>query len=423
MERFAPDVMRLAVVGISHHRAPIAVREKLAYSESELPAAAARIKAAIGVAEAALISTCNRVEIYLAAADPGAPIEAVRRFLESDRGTQGFGDSLYALEGLEAVRHLFRVASGLDSMVIGESEILGQVKRAYMAALRARATGRWLNRLFQVALHVGKTVRSVTSISSGQISVPSVAVGLAEKIFQDLGRRRGLVLGAGETGELTAAAFRSRGLRDFVVLNRTLDNARRVAEKLGGAPDTLDSLPRHIVEVDVLISCAGPGDFLVTRDHALQAEAARRGMPLLIVDIAVPRSVDPAIDSLENVYLYNIDDLQSIAKENAERRVGEIGRCEEIIRREADKFLLAAVSLEPEEVIARLRRHCDAIADEELHRVLRELDGVGSSHRKALEAMVRRIVTRILQSPCRELQAGEEGYAAAEYLRRLFDLR
>lgn len=415
--------MKLAVVGISHHRSPIAIREKLAYAESELPAAAARLKAGIGAAEAVLISTCNRVEIYLATDAPGAPVDAIRRFLETDRGAQGFEASLYVLEGLEAVRHLFRVVSGLDSMVIGESEILGQVKRAYMAALRSRATGRSLNRLFQVALHVGKTVRSVTSISSGQISVPSVSVGLAEKIFQELSRRRGLVLGAGETGELTAAAFRSRGMRNFVVLNRTLENARQVAEKLGGEADGLDSLPRRILEADVLISCTGPGDFLVTLEHARKAAEARRGAPLLIVDIAVPRSVDPAIDGLENVYLYNIDDLQSIAEENAARRAGEIGRCEEIIRREADKLLLATIAAEPEEVIARLRHHCEAIADEELRTALRELDGVGSPHREALEAMVRRIVSRILQRPCRELKEEDGGYAAAEYLRRLFDLR
>jgi glutamyl-tRNA reductase len=417
--------MKLAVVGISHHRAPIAIRERIAYREAELAGVVEKLKAEAGAQEAVLISTCNRVEAYLATADPRPPLESVRRFLEEDRGAAGIAEWFYAREGLEAVRHLFRVVSGLDSMVLGENEILGQVRRAYLAALQARTTGRTLNRIFQVALHVGKTVRSVTSISSGQLSVPSVAVGLAEKIFQDLGRRRGLVLGAGETGELTAAAFRSRGMRSFVVLNRTPENGRRLAERIGAQPDSLEALPRRMLEADVLISCAGADadSFLVSLESARQAAAARRGMPLLIVDIAVPRSVDPAIDGLESVYLYNIDDLQSIAAENAARRAGEVGRCEEIIRREADKILCAAIAADPQEVIARLRNHCDEIADEELRRAIRDMDGVGTAQREALERMVRRIVTKILHRPIQELKEGEEETAAAETLRRLFDLK
>ncbi|HLG42667.1 MAG TPA: glutamyl-tRNA reductase, partial [Planctomycetota bacterium] len=347
---------------------------------------------------------------------------SVRRFFEEQRGAGGFEELLYQHEGLDAIRHLFRVAAGIDSMVVGENEILGQVKRAYLAAVESGATGRALNRIFQVALHVGKTVRSSTSISAGQVSVPSVAVGLAEKIFQDFAPRTAVILGAGETGELTAAAFRSRGLRSFVVLNRTVENARRLANHLGGEPAGLDELPRRLAHADILISCASGDSPLVTLDHVRAAASGRRGLPLLLVDIAVPRSIDPQVDRLQSVYLYNIDDLESIASDNAVRRAAEVERSEEIIRREADKLFASASLLDPDDVIAKLRKHCDEIADEELRWALKQLDGVGQGQREVVEQLVRRLVTKILHQPLRGLKEGSEGHLAAEYLRRLFDL-
>jgi glutamyl-tRNA reductase len=410
--------MRIYAVGLSHHKAPIEIREKIAYAESELEEAAPRLKSSVGVTESVLISTCNRVEAYLAHNETIPARNAVRRFLEEDRKAQGLDAHLYCHEGYDAVRHLFRVAAGLDSMVVGENEILGQVKRAYLAAYSGGTTGRILNRLFQFALHVAKSVRSSTSISSGHASVASVAVTLAEKIFGTFESRRGLIVGAGEIGEAAAAAFKRRGLGTFTVANRTEETARTLAESLGGKACSLDDIPDQLPSTDVVISCAPVEILTVGR---FRSAAASR--PLFVIDIAVPRSVDPAVNKIENVFLYDIDDLESIAAENAARRAQEIEQSEKIIHRETEKLLSTITLYRIEDVIRRLTERYEEVAAQELEWLLPRLQDIKPEQREAIEQMLHRLVRKLIHPAVEGMKDSSQSQLTAELFRRLFDLK
>lgn len=411
--------MKVLVVGLSHHRTPVEIRERVAYSGAELPEVLPRLKKAVD-AECLLLSTCNRTEVY-AAADSTA-VEAIRKFIEADRGVDGLAERLYAAEGTEAVVHAFRVASGLDSMVVGESEILGQVKRAYLEAVRAGTTGPMLNRLFQAALHTGKSVRSSTSIGSVRLSVPGVAVSLAQRVFGDLSPRVAMIVGAGETGRLTAEAFRTAGVTRFTVLNRSAERARALAEKIGAEFGDLGALGERLPACDLVVSCVFAERPLLGQREFREAAARRRGRPMLVVDLSVPRSVDPAVDRLEHVFLYNIDDLEGIVAENAARRAAEIERCEQIVRREVEKLVASATVHDSREVILKLRERYEAVAREELMRLQEEAADLSPEQTAAVEAMLRRLVNKLLDRPVRSLRDHREGRRRAELLRRLFQL-
>jgi glutamyl-tRNA reductase len=333
--------MPVLVFGLSHHTAPVQVRERFAFAERQLPEALARLRASGWAEEAVILSTCNRVELYVATARPPAETFAgLHRFLLDSHGqAESVQQLCYGLTEPDSLVHLFRVASGLDSMVLGETEILGQLKRAYALALEHRHTGPVLNRAFQCAFHVAKQVRSTTNIQRGSVSVGSVAVELAEKIFARLTDRDVMVIGAGDTSEKTARALLSRGARSIVVANRSYDRAQALARELGGRAIRFDDWEQFFEQIDIVISSTAAPHYILDRPKLERIMKRRRYRPLLLIDIAVPRDIDPAVAQMDNVYLYNIDNLQSIADAYLSQRQQEIQRCEAIIAAKVQALL------------------------------------------------------------------------------------
>jgi glutamyl-tRNA reductase len=335
--------MPIVVIGLSHHTSPIEMRERFAFSEPTIPEALARLRDSGLADEAVILSTCNRVELY-AATSPGqsVAVESIRRFLVETRGYGGpVGDEIYTLGEPHSVEHLFKVACGIDSMVLGETEILGQLKRAYDLALQHRHTGSLLNRVFQRAFNVAKQIRTETNIQRGSVSVGSVAVELAEKVFHSLSNRQVMVLGAGDTSEKTARALLSRGAHSILVANRTFERAVTLAKELDGRAVKFDDWAREFDNIDIVISSTAAPHHILDRAKLEPLMKRRRNRPLLLIDIAVPRDIDPEVNYLENVYLYNIDDLQAIADDYLQQRREEIARCELLIREKARLLLKA----------------------------------------------------------------------------------
>jgi glutamyl-tRNA reductase len=329
--------MPLLVLGLNHRSAPVEIRERFACPEAAVPAALAALRQAGLAAEAVLVSTCNRVEWYLGVeGDAWAAARRLREQLLADRGLGGeFSELGYTHVGVAGLEHLFRVAAGLDSLVLGETEILGQLKKAYDLALREGHTARELNQAFQRAFSVAKEIRTQTQIQRGNTSVASVAVELAEKIFDDLGHRQVLVIGAGDTSEKTARALLSRGARSVIVSNRSFDRAAALAEELGGRAIHFDEWEREFPRIDIIISSTSAPHHVLDRLQLERLLKHRSARPLLLVDLAVPRDIDPEVEKLDDVFLYNVDHLQSVADEYSRQRRDEVARCEEIIRARA----------------------------------------------------------------------------------------
>src|SRR5688572_11612286 len=329
--------MHVVVVGLSHHSSPVTVRERFAFGEARIPAALQMIRESGIAEEAVILSTCNRVEIYAATSlEPRAAFAELREFLIRIHDYRDpLTDELYALAEPESVQHLFKVASGLDSMVLGETEILGQLKKAYDAALQHKHTGARLNKAFQRAFNVAKQIRTETNIQRGSVSVGSVAVELAEKIFTSLSDRQVMVIGAGETSEKTARSLLSRGARSIIVSNRSHERAVALAAELGGQAVHFEEWGREFQHIDIVISSTSAPHYVLDCAKLEPLMKLRKNEPLLLIDIAVPRDIDPEVNFMEEVYLYNIDDLQAIAAEYLRQRKEEIVRCEAIIREKA----------------------------------------------------------------------------------------
>ncbi|MFN3408359.1 MAG: glutamyl-tRNA reductase [Limisphaerales bacterium] len=326
--------MSVVVIGLSHRTSPVEVREKFAFTEAEIPAAVAELRRRGLADEAVILSTCNRVELYLATPQPPAQVfPALHEFLVTHHAyPDPVHDHLYQWSEPQSVEHLFKVACGLDSMVLGETEILGQLKLAYDLALQHKLTGPRLNKAFQRAFNVAKHIRTTTNIQRGSISVASVAVELAERIFDTLAGHPVMVIGAGDTSEKTARALLSRGADSLVVTNRTREKAEALARELGGRAIGFDEWEREFARIDIAISSTSAPGYVIERARLEPLMKVRRHRPLLLIDIAVPRDVDPAVNEVDNVYLYNVDDLQSIANEYLQQRREEVARCEAIIR-------------------------------------------------------------------------------------------
>src|ERR1044071_3777877 len=333
--------MSLVLIGLSHHSSPVNVRDRLAFAEARIPATLELLRDSGTADEAVILSTCNRVEIYAATMlEPRKAFSALQEFLVTCHDYRDpLTDEIYALSEPQSVHHLFRVASGLDSMVLGETEILGQLKKAYEMALRHGHTAGKLNRAFQRAFNVAKYLRTHTNIQRGSVSVGSVAVELAEKIFSVLSDRDVMILGAGDTGEKTARALLSRGARSILVSNRSYERAETLAVELGGRAVQFSEWTREFALIDIVISSTSAPHYILERTKLEPLMKLRRNRPLLVIDIAVPRNVDPEINLMPNVYLYNIDDLQAIADQSLKQRQEEIARCEEIIRERAAALL------------------------------------------------------------------------------------
>jgi glutamyl-tRNA reductase len=341
--------MPLVVIGLSHHSSPVTIRERFAFAEARVPATLQVLRDSRIAEEAVILSTCNRVEIYaVTSLEPPAAFRSLREFLLNCHDYRDpITDEIYTLSEPQSVHHLFKVACGLDSMVLGETEILGQLKKAYDVALQSGHTGGRLNKAFQRAFNVAKHIRTETNIQRGSVSVGSVAVELAEKIFNRLGDRDVMVIGAGDTSEKTARALLSRGARRIIVTNRSYDKAVLLAQQLGGRALPFDEWTKEFQNIDIVISSTSAPHYILDRAKLEPVMKLRRNRPLLLIDIAVPRDIEPQVNFMENVFLYNIDDLQAIADDYLKQRQEEVARCEQIIREKAAALVGSATSRPP----------------------------------------------------------------------------
>ena len=325
--------MSVVVIGLSHRTSPVELRERFAFAEARIPETLQKLRTSGLADEAVILSTCNRVELYtFTKLESTQAFTELKRFLtQAHEYSDPLGDELYTFDEPYSVKHLFKVACGLDSMVLGETEILGQLKKAYDVALQNGHTGARLNKAFQRAFNVAKHVRTETNIQRGSISVASVAVELAEKIFSTLSGHEVMVIGAGDTSEKTARALLSRGAKGIVVANRSYDKAEALAKELGGRAVNFDDWAREFEKIDIAISSTSAPNHILDVSKLGPLMKLRRHRSLLLIDIAVPRDIDPAVNKLDNVYLYNVDDLQSIANDYLQQRKEEIAQCEAII--------------------------------------------------------------------------------------------
>jgi glutamyl-tRNA reductase len=416
---------RLCVVGLSHKTAPIEVRERVAFPEDSLPEALARLTAQPGVGEALIVSTCNRVEIY-AGVDGSEALERLHHFLIEERQlASAMRQHLYAHDGEAALRHLFRVASSLDSMVVGESQILGQVKQSYAAAQKAGTLGPVLQRSLPRAFQLAKRVRSETDVAKSSASIASAAVDLAQQIFGDLAGRSVLVIGAGKMGDLSARHLRAAGIRELTVVNRTHARAVEVAERLGGHAVPWEELDRQLTKVDIVICSTGASEPVIRPDRIERTMRARRGRWLFLIDIAVPRDVDPAVGRIENVYLYDVDELEKVVDANRQSRAREAVEAEAMVEAEVKRFNEIEQSLGVVPTIKLLRGRFLEIARVESEKVLGKLQAASERDRQQVRALADAIVNKLLHAPLTRLKSEAQqnpDSELAETVRALFDL-
>jgi len=419
--------MNIIVVGLSHHTAPLEIREKLAFSSSGIESPLRELTSLPDITEGVIVSTCNRVEVYARARDMAAGIARVKRFL-AGRGGIPFSSlepHLYGYHGEKAVRHVFRVAASLDSLVIGEPQILGQVKAAYGYAAEYGASGLILNRLLHKAFSVAKRIRTETRIASSAVSVAFAAVELAKKIFDDLAGKTVLLVGTGEMGELAARHFVTAGAGEVMVANRTFERAERLATEFSGRPVRFDDLSDHLHKADIILSTTGAPRYIIGPAAVSEALRRRKQRPMFFIDIAVPRDIDPAVNDLENVYLYNTDDLQGVVESNLEQRAREAEKAEEIVTDETGRFLAWLSSLEVVPTIVALRSRFEEIVRAEARRTLSAWKYPSSEQERRLDAMTSAIISKLLHTPITVLKHTGQGGRIDLYLdalQSLFDL-
>ena len=416
----------LITLGVSYKTAPVELRERLSLTDTRIPEVLRELHSHAGVQEAVIISTCNRTEVSVVVDDPVAAETAVIGTFTSRselRPTE-LAAVMYAPRNCDAARHLFRVTAGLESMVLGEAEVQGQVKRAYEHALAAGTTGPLTNRLFTAALQAGKRVRSETRIGAGRGSVASVAVALAEEALGELSERHVVVIGAGETSELVARALHERGVATFLVANRRADRARALAERFGGAVASFDELPALLERADIVLASTSSPHALVGVEELEIVMAARGGRPLLLVDIAVPRDIDPACGSLEGVILRDIDDLESVVRRTASGREVESARAEDIVEAEIVRFAEWLGTLAVRPTIAALREQATEIVDQVLAENSARWETASERDLARIEAIARAVSNRILHEPTLRLRtlAEEHRHGRLQLARELFGL-
>lgn len=432
------EIRGVAVVGVSHHTAPVAVRERFALPPAE--AAEAMLRLAGGASsspparEAVVLSTCNRTEIYLHLTDVESGTRAAGELLAGRAGlsTSEAGEHLYTRAGAAAVEHLFRVVGSLDSMVLGEAQIQGQVRSAYNLALEAGAEGEGpgvigpvLSRLFEAALSVGGRIRDETDLGSGAASVASAAVKLAGKIFGSLEDRHAVVVGAGEMSELALECFARERLASIRVANRSPDRARILAGRVDADAISLDQVWQTLRQTDVLVMATGAPHRILTRAMMERALPGGPSRPLFVLDIAIPRDVEAAVGEMPNVFLYDIDDLQQIVGENLDRRRAELPAAERILEEESDRYMEWLRSLDVVPVIRALRERGEDVRRGEVERILQKLDGLDGGERAALEQFSHRLLNKLLHEPTVRLRTAASngrGQLAVDLARYLFDL-
>jgi glutamyl-tRNA reductase len=414
----------IVVVGLNHETAPVAVREALAFPKEGLPEALCRVREEAGLGEAVILSTCNRVEVY--GRSPSASVDAVAAFLASyhQRRLEDIAPHLYRLEGEAAVRHAFRVAASLDSMVMGEPQILGQVKEAYLVAEAAGSLGSVLTALRNRSVAAAKRARSETAIGRNAVSVSHVAVELARKIFGDLRDRAVLLVGAGKMSEVAARQMVRDGARASVLGGRTFEKAGQLAAALGGRAAPFEDLRVELARADIVISGTGAAGVVIRRDDVEAAQAARRGRPLFVIDIAVPRDVAEDAGRVSGVFLYDLDDIKTVAEANLRERRKEASAAEAILEHEIREFLEWRRSLEVVPLLVELRKRGDEIRRTEIEKARRRLGPLTDEQEKALEAATTAIVNKLLHGPTVQLKqmAGNGQPEHVGFIRKLFGL-
>lgn len=416
----------IVLVGLSHHTAPVEVRERVAFANGRLEPALKTLVGRPGIEEGVIVSTCNRVEVVACGSDPEAIAGDLPAFLADTHEVAAaeLATRLYTHRDREAVRHLFRVAASLDSMVVGEPQILGQLKEQYALAAAVGASGRILHRAFHKSFSVAKRIRSETGIAERAVSVGSAAVELACDIFDRFDDKTVLLLGAGAMGELTARQLLAKGTGTLMVANRTFERAADVAGELGGIAVPFERVGRMLHLADLVV-CAAGGDLLVRPAQIEEALRERRGRPMLLVDLAVPRAIDPTVNALDGVYLFDIDDLDGVVAENRGARAGEAVRAEAIVDAEVEGFWRWLEGLDVVPTIVALRDKMERIRRRELERQLSALGGLEPREREAVERLTRAIVNKVLHDPVTALRRHQAAHGESFYIeaaRSLFRL-
>ena len=421
--------MNIIIVGLSHKTAPVEVRERLAIAEKKLAEALARLRALPGVQEGLIVSTCNRVEVCAIVQETEQGFESVRQFLASIHDSlshEALAPHLYGYVAAEAIRHLFRVASSLDSMVVGEPQILGQIKDAFEEAMACRATGLVLNKVMSKTLFVAKRVRTETKIAESAVSVSYAAVQLAKKIFRKLEETSVLLIGAGEMAELAARHLVAQGVSRVAICSRHQARAASLAREFNGESFGLEAAREQMIQSDIVICSTGAQHFLIQYDDMARVIEARLNRPIFLIDLSVPRNIDPRVNELDNVFLYNVDDLESVVEANRREREREAERAEEIITGEMEAMVRWLKSLDVVPTIVALRDKAAAIRRAEREKLLGRLKDLTPEQREAIDRFAESLVNKLLHGPLvalKEEANSANGVLYVEAARRLFDLQ
>jgi glutamyl-tRNA reductase len=418
--------MHIVSLGLNHQTAPVETRERLAFKSEALPAALQQLKEEAGLSEGLILSTCNRVELCGISHDLDQCREKLISFLAHYHQipSETFADKLYFHTDSDAIRHGFRVASSLDSMVVGEPQILGQLKDAFFIASESSCTGLILNRFMHRSFFIAKEVRTRTKIASCAVSVSFAAVELAKKIFGDLKGMKVMLIGAGEMCELAARHFVNQGVEQVLVTNRTFGRAQELAGDFSGIAIPFEKFRQELDQVDIVLSSTGSPDYLIGPTELAQALKKRRNRPIFLIDIAVPRDIDPKVNDLDNIYLYDVDDLQEVVTENLDQRQQEAQRAEVLVDLEVVKFEQWLASLAVTPTIKELREQIKEISEQELKKTLSGFPDLSSKERRRLEAMVNAIGNKFLHHPINYLQSqdGSGENLPATTIRKIFHL-
>ena len=415
--------MRFTVIGWNFKNTPIEVRERLALTRDQQIELANRLKECFKLGDIVILSTCNRTEFFLANAEQ--QLNQIIEMLQKYWNIPDLRESIYILQNLDASRHLFRVASSLDSMVLGEPQILGQLKDTFYCFSEAELTGKLLHPLFTRAFYTAKRVRTETTVASNAVSVSYAAVELAKHIFEDLSKQSVIVIGAGEMAELAVQHLMRSGISQLFVTNRTFTSAAELAEKFQGLAVPFEHLNRHLHQADIVISSTGARNYIITQELVKKCLLNRKGNPMFFIDIAVPRDIDPEINKLHGTFCYDIDDLQTIVSQNQEERKKQSIKAEEIIEEELSKLEIWFRSLSAVPTIRSLRKAFHSTAEEELQKVFRRIKNLPESERKEIEQFVHRLVNKLLHDPSRNLKQlaqEEDSHLHMESIAKLFDL-
>ena len=402
--------MKVFVAGLNHKIADVDVREKLAFNGPKLEEGLIRFIELPEVHEAIILSTCNRVELYANVKDNQRAAEEVKTFLSEfhNINRSSLDAGLYIYDGVNAVRHIFRVASSLDSMVVGEPQILGQLKDAFELALSKKTTGILLNKLMKKAISVAKRVRTETRIAENAVSISFAAVELAKKIFTDLSKRVFMLLGAGEMAELAAKHLISSGVKEVLLVNRTYERACDLAKEFNGKPIRFDEFIDEMSRADIVICSTGAPNYIVTKGQMQKVMKERKQRQVFLIDISVPRNLDPEINDLDNVYLYNVDDLQGVVDSNLFERKKEAEKAEKIIDEELETFLRWQSTLDSVPTIIAIREKAEEIKKEELDKFFHKMPGMGEKEREAIEYMAAALINKMIHPPTAALKEDSE---------------